>query len=133
MRPLENSCTDLCSSTDWNEASWVMFPSLSVRRYGWVIPVLDCLLFITFAVSRNCLICSLLRLASAGWSGKAWQTDDDSQTNTPNPRAAQRRPVTRILDTPCFLAVSLNPNHSVMSTWFEAFGTDSKPPVWVTR
>jgi len=36
-----------------------------VRRHGWVIPSLVCLLATTLAVSRNCLICSLLRFGSS--------------------------------------------------------------------
>src|SRR5437762_8713435 len=66
IRPLAICVSDLRSSTAWKEASCVMVPSLSVSRQGLVIPLLDCLLFTILAVSRNCLICSLLRF---GWFG----------------------------------------------------------------
>src|SRR5581483_2478315 len=42
-----------------------MVPSLSVKRQGCVTPLLDCLLDTTFAVSRKCLICSLVRVESS--------------------------------------------------------------------
>ena len=40
-------------------------PSLSVSRQVWVMPFLDCSLFTTLAVRRNCLICSLVRVGSS--------------------------------------------------------------------
>src|SRR6266446_4533262 len=55
----------LCSSTAWKEASWVTVPSVSVSRQGLVMPFLDCSLFTTLAVRRNCLICSLVRVGSS--------------------------------------------------------------------
>src|SRR4029077_13440196 len=49
----------------WKEASWVNVPSVSVSRQGSVMPFLVCSLFTTFAVRRNCLICSLVRAGSS--------------------------------------------------------------------
>ena len=39
--------------TDWNAASWVSEPSLSVRRNGWVTPLPIGADFTTVAVRRN--------------------------------------------------------------------------------
>src|SRR5690242_7980191 len=47
---------------DWKDASWVRVPSLRVSRQGLVIPLLDCLLFTTLAVTKNCLIWSFVNL-----------------------------------------------------------------------
>src|SRR5437667_11668361 len=61
----ENGEEVLCSSTAWKEASCVTVPSLSVSLQGLVMPLPDCLLLITLAVRRNCLICSLVRVDSS--------------------------------------------------------------------
>src|SRR6266849_1796375 len=65
VRPLENCDEVLCSSTAWKEPSCVTVPSLSVSLQGLVMPLPDCLLLITLAVRRNCLICSLVRVDSS--------------------------------------------------------------------
>src|SRR5437016_5311295 len=63
--PLASCILGLCSLMAWKEASWVNVPSVSVSRQGSVMPFLVCSLFTTFAVRRNCLICSLVRVGSS--------------------------------------------------------------------
>src|SRR5438445_13506895 len=87
----------LCSSTFWKEASWVMVPSVSVSRHGLVIPFLDCTLFTTLAVRRNCLIWSLVRVGSSEAITKGRQARH-ATTARISPR--QRRRSTFIEDTP---------------------------------
>src|SRR5439155_13394773 len=70
LRPLANCILVLCSSIAWKEASWVIVPSLSVSRHGWVTPLPVCLPPTILAVrseehtselqSRGHLVCRLL-------------------------------------------------------------------------
>src|SRR5437773_12344806 len=65
LRQLADCILVLCSSIAWKEASWVLVPSLSVSRHGWVAPLPVCLPPTILAVRRNCLIWSLVRAVSS--------------------------------------------------------------------
>src|SRR5690349_3456189 len=70
--PPPSSITDLRSSIAWKTASCVMTPSLNVRRFGAVTPLVVLRVLITFAVLRKVLICSTERSgAAAGAAGTA--------------------------------------------------------------
>src|ERR1044071_1127951 len=68
-----------------------MVPSVSVSRQGLVIPFEDCLLFTILAVSRNCLIWSLVRFAVRfGWSEATTKRVQVRQSTTTSPRHRRR-------------------------------------------
>src|SRR2546421_5726678 len=65
LAPLANSTAASCWSIFLYAASWVKTPSLSVRRQE-LLPALPIrVLLITVAVSKNRLICSLVRVGSS--------------------------------------------------------------------
>src|SRR5438105_2291156 len=109
VRPLENCDEVLCSSTAWKEASCVTVPSLRVSLQGLVTPLPDCLLLITLAVRRNCLICSLVRVGSSAALTERGQIRE-TIAMTSKPMRCKRSTYMGVL--PLFVVTNLPPSGS---------------------